>query len=498
MPVIYDDAPLEERVHDNLSKDFQHKAIESAQDAIDGKRMGLVEDDPDWTAKRYAAAAIKDKVLNNLDFYVRQFAENAQKRGCEVHFATTDDDAADIVERIMVEAEADTLIKAKSLLSEEVGVNQRLEARGMKAVETDCAEVILQDAGSPPSHIVVPALHFDRASIRDIFAETRGYEGSDDPEEITRFLRGNLRPQFLSAHVGMTGCNFGVASTGTMTLVTNEGNGRMACSFPETLIVLVGIERLVPDLASLDVMMQLLVPSAVGSKITSSFTLNSGPAGEREGDGPRTVHVIMVDNGRTKILGSSYRKALRCVHCGACMNTCPVYRHITGLGYGSIYPGPMGIVLTPLLVGYDNVGKLMNACTLCSACADVCPMKIPLNSLVLDHRNDMVDGGYTGSLEGFVFNTVSHFLGNRSLYGVLCGAGRAGTKVLGGSKGYLDGGVRVPVIKGWTGSRDLRAMPQTFRKQFAQHVPVPAEMSPQPIEGVSAATGEDDEGGEQR
>ena len=492
MPIIYDDAPLDERVHENLSKDFQHRAIESAQDAIDGKRQALVDEDPHWTEKRFAAAKVRSQVLNNLDYYVRQFATNAQNNGCEVHFARTDEEAADIVERIMVEAEQDTLIKAKSLLSEEVGVNQRLEARGMKAIETDCAEVILQDAGSPPSHIVVPALHFDRTSIRDIFAKTRGYEGSDDPEEITHFLRQNLRPQFLSAHVGMTGCNFGVASTGTMTLVTNEGNGRMACSFPETLIVMVGIDRLVPDLASLDVLMQLLVPSAVGSKITSSFTLNTRPAGAQEGDGPRTIHVVMVDNGRSSILGSSYRQAMRCIHCGACMNICPVYRHITGHGYGSIYPGPMGLVLTPLLVGYDKIGKLLNACSLCSACASVCPVKIPLNSYILNHRNDMVTEGHSSRAERIVFGAVSHFFGSRKLYGVLTSAGTPVMKLMAGRKGYLGEDFGVPVAKNWTASRDMTTLKKTFRKQFAEHTPVAAEIHPQPREGVEAAGGEEE------
>ena len=491
MPVIYDDAPLKERVHENLSKEFQHKAIEAAQDTIDGGRERLVSADAHWTEKRYAAAKIRDQVLDNLDYYVREFATNAAANGCEVHFAKTGDEAVGIVEDIMVAAEADTLVKAKSLLSEEVGVNPHLESCGMKVVETDCAEVILQDAGSPPSHIVVPALHFDRSSIRDIFAKTRGYAGTDDPAEMTRFLREQLRPQFLSAHVGMTGCNFGVASTGTMSLVTNEGNGRMTCSFPETLIVMVGIERLVPDLASLDVLMQLLVPSAVGSKITSSFTLNSGPAGPEEGDGPRHVHVIMVDNGRSKIVASGYRKALRCIHCGACMNTCPVYRHITGHGYGSIYPGPMGIVLTPLLVGYDNIGKLMNACTLCSACADVCPVKIPLNSLILQHRNDMVAAGYASGAESFVFNAASKFLGNRTLYGMLTGVGQPATKLLAGGKGHMgESETWVPVLKGWVQSRDMGVMQKPLRKQFATHEPVAAEITPQVNEAYTATEGE--------
>ena len=491
MPVIYDDKPLAERVHENLSDDFKHTAIENAQDTIDGGRSRLVAADECWEEKRRSAARIRERVLDNLDVYVRDFAVNAASNGCEVHFARTADDALAIVDGVMDGAGADTLIKAKSLLSEEVGVNPHLEARGMKVVETDCAEVILQDAGSPPSHIVVPALHFDRSSIRDIFARTRGYDGTDDPAEMTRFLRSELRGQFLSTSVGMVGCNFGVASTGAMSLVTNEGNGRMTASFPETLIVMVGIERLVPDLASLDVMMQLLVPSAVGSKITSSFTLNFGPAGADEADGPRHIHVILVDNGRSSVVGTPYRPALRCIHCGACMNTCPVYRHITGHGYGSIYPGPMGIVLTPLLVGYDDIGKTLDACTLCGACKDVCPVKIPLNSLILRHRNDFVASGHSSTAENFVFGAAGAFLGNRALYGVLTGAGRPVTGLLAGGKGHMGSSETwVPVLKGWTSSRDMGVMKRPFRKEFASHEPVAAETAVHVDEAYTATEGE--------
>lgn len=476
MPVIYDRAPLKDRVRENLAKDFQHEAIKSAQDEIGGKRDRLAAHTDTWQDMRTSAAAIRDHVLKNLDYYVRQFVHNAEARGSHVHFARTADDAVRVVEDVMRAAGQTECVKAKSLLTEEVGMNEYLESKGMHAIETDCAETILQDAKSAPSHIVVPALHFDRASIRDLFRETRGYTGTDNPEEITRFLRKDLRPVFLSAHVGVTGCNFGVASTGTVTLVTNEGNGRMVSTFPETLVVMVGIERLVPDLASLDVLSQLLVTSAVGGKLTSSFTLNNGPAAPGEADGPRTVHIIVVDNGRSAIVGTRYRAALRCIHCGACMNTCPVYRHITGHGYGSIYPGPIGVVMTPLLEGYEKVEKLPNACTLCGACADVCPVRIPLNTLILDHRNDMVDGGYTSKLERFVFNTAGKFLGNRSLYGLLTSAGRVGTKAMAGKKGRIgEGSTWIPVLKGWTESRDLDTMQKTFRSQFAHHVPTPED-----------------------
>lgn len=468
MPVIYDHAPLRDRVRANLAKEYQHKAIMAAQNTIMGKRDRLVAQNKHWEDIRTTATAIRERVLNDLDYYVREFAQNAQARGCQLHFARSDEAATDIALGIMQEVDATACVKAKSILTEEIGLNEKLAKHGIEAIETDCAEIILQAAGSPPSHIVVPALHFDRTSIRDLFRKTRGYEGSDDPEEITRFLRAFMRPSFLSAKVGVCGCNFGVADTGSVTLVTNEGNGRMVTTFPETLIVVMGIERIVPDLASLDAMMQLLVPSAVGSKITSSFTLNTGPRHEGEADGPRTVHVIMVDNGRSAILGSRYRDALRCIHCGACMNTCPVYRHITGHGYGSVYPGPIGVVMTPLLTGYEASEKLPNACTLCAACAEVCPMKIPLNNLILDHRNDMVDGGYVGAMEKFAFKTAGRFLGSRSLYGLMAGVGRAGTKVMGGSKGRMSAGTAwVPVLKGWTASRDLDHIQKTFRSQFA-------------------------------
>ncbi|OUO88904.1 iron-sulfur cluster-binding protein [Gordonibacter sp. An230] len=469
MPVIYDEAPFKERVKTNLAKEFQHGAIMSAQDVITGKRDALVEAEPGWHHLRSSAAAIRAHVLDNLDFYVRQFAENAERRGCRVHFARTADEAATIMEQVMRDAGAATCIKAKSLLTEEVGVNEHLEACGMRAIETDCAEVVLQTAGSAPSHIVVPALHFDRASIRDLFRERLGYEGEDDPEEITRFLRSFLRPRFLSERVGVAGCNFAVADSGTCTLVTNEGNGRMVSSFPETLVVFVGIERIVPDLASLDVMTRLLVTSAVGSKLTSSFTLNSGPRLEGEADGPKSVHVVLVDNGRSDILAGPYRDALRCIHCGACMNTCPVYRHITGHAYGSIYPGPIGVVMTPLLEGYERTKKLPNACTLCGACADMCPVRIPLNSLILQHRNNLVDGGYVQGGERIAFEAAGKLLGSRALYGMMAGVGRLGMKAMTGKSGRVgEASNWIPVLKGWTGSRDLDPMKKTFRSQFAE------------------------------
>ena len=363
------------------------------------------------------------------------------------------------------------------MVTEEVGLNDFLEEHGIHAIETDCAENILQTAGDKPSHIVVPALHFDRKHIRDLYRDKKGYTGSEDPEEITHFLRENLRKEFLEAKIGVTGCNFGVAETGSCTLVTNEGNGRMATTVPNTQIVFLGAERLVPNLKSLDTLLTLLVPSAVGSKITSSFSINTGTANADEADGPHSVHIIMVNNGRSTILKSEFAPMLRCIRCGACMNNCPVYRHITGHGYGSIYPGPMGVVLTPLLEGYDNTDKMAFACSLCGACDDACPVKIPLHELIHHHRLNIVAEGRPGAPEKAAFATAGKVLSNRKLYDLATGAGSKGMKIMGGSYGALGSSTSwIPVLRGWTGSRDFELLAEErFRDWFKRHSLTPYE-----------------------
>lgn len=469
--IIYDNAPLEERIHRSLSDTFKHHAIETAQDVITGKRDSLVAEVDNWEDFRDHAAAIRDHVLANLDYYVREFATNAEKNGAKVYFAPTDTDALDCILDIFEDLGAKSCVKSKSMMTEEIGLNKFLEKHGISAIETDCAEHIIQTAGNAPSHIVVPALHFDRTSIRDLYRERKGYTGSDDPEEITRFLRKILRPEFMNASVGVTGCNFGVAETGSCTLVSNEGNARMASSIPETQIVVMGTERIVPDLRSLDVMMKLLVRSAVGAKISGSFSINTGPRRKGEADGPKNVHIVIVNNGRTKILGSEFRPMLRCIRCGACMNSCPVYRHITGHGYGSIYPGPMGIVLTPLLVGYKEAGKLPYACSLCGSCADVCPVKIPLPALISQHRRNIVSLGYVSPAEKAVFSAAAATFSSRALYGMATAVAPSIMKALTGNTNQIDkSSTFIPVLNGWTASRNLDPMhQQKFRSWFAKH-----------------------------
>lgn len=471
MRIIYDDAPIADRIHRSLSDSFKHRAIETAQDVITGKRDALVAEVDNWEEFREHAAQIRDHVLANLDYYVREFATNAEANGAHVHFAPTDDDALECILDIFEEVGAKTCVKSKSMMTEEIGLNPFLEEHGIKPVETDCAEHIIQTAGNAPSHIVVPALHFDRTSIRDLYHEQKGYEGTNDPEEITRFLRKTLRPEFMNAPIGVTGCNFGVAETGSCTLVSNEGNARMASSIPETQIVVMGMERIVPDLRSLDVMMKLLVRSAVGAKISGSFSINTGCRREGEADGPKNVHIVMINNGRTKILESRFRPMLRCIRCGACMNSCPVYRHITGHGYGSIYPGPMGVVLTPLLIGYEKTATMPYACTLCGQCAEVCPVKIPLPMLISQHRRNVVNDGYVSPAEKAIFTAAAATFSSRKAYGLVTTAGAPAMKLISGVTNQLDrSDTWIPILNGWLSSRNLDTMSkQRFRDWFAQH-----------------------------
>lgn len=391
--ILYDKRGARERVTSELGLDFQRQAIAAAQDTIGSKRAAQVASVDAWEKYRQKAAGIRNQVLNNLDYYVGQFVERAREAGAEVSFAATAQQACDQAVGFMSAAGVELAVKGKSMVAEEVGLNAALEAAGVRVIETDAAEHMLQLSGEAPSHIVVPAIHNDRGSIQRLYRDKLGYPGSDDPQEILLFLRNLLRPEFLRAQAGITGCNFAIAETGTCTLVTNEGNGRMCASVPENQLVLVGVERILPDLRSLDVLMKLLVRSAVGAKITCGVTLNTGTRRPGEADGPARVRIILVDNGRTRALASAdFRPMLRCIRCGACMNACPVYRHITGHGYGSIYPGPMGVVLTPLLTGYEASGELSELCTQCGACTNVCPVMIPLADSILRHRVRRFEG----------------------------------------------------------------------------------------------------------
>ena len=424
-----------------------------------------------WQDMRLRAANIRSHVTQNLDYYVKLFAENAEANGCIMHYAPTGEDALWEALDIFENHGATKAVKSKSMMTEEVGLNETLEEAGIQIIETDCAENILQTAESKPSHIVVPALHFNRDAIAEIYREKRGYDGTSVPEEITHFLRKILRDEFLDAHVGIRGCNFAVAETGSVTLVTNEGNGRMVDTFPPVQIVFVGIDRIVPDLESLDTMAALLARSAVGSKMTAYFSLDSGPRREGEVDGPEEVHIILMDNGRSGLLNTEYEDMLRCMRCGACLNICPVYRHITGHGYGSIYPGPMGIVLTAGLVGYDQIDTMAFACSLCGACTEHCPVSIPIHDLIRQHRINIVDQHKNHAVEVPIFKALALMWSNVPLYKFAMTAGRPVMKALANGEDALgENSMWIPVVKGWTSTRDFDVLSEErFRTWFKKH-----------------------------
>lgn len=293
---------------------------------------------------------------------------------------------------MIVDKKAKKIVKSKSMVTEEINLNASLEAIGLDVVETDLGEYILQvDDHDPPSHIVAPALHKNKEQIRDVFKEKLAYTQTEKPEELTAHVRGILRKDFLSADVGITGCNFAIAETGSIGLVTNEGNADLVTALPKTQITVMGMERLVPTFDEFEVLVSLLTRSAVGQRLTSYITALTGPRDEGDVDGPEEFHLVIVDNGRSSILGTEFQSVLQCIRCAACINVCPVYRQVGGHSYGSIYPGPIGAVLSPLLGGYDDFKELPYASTLCAACTDACPVKIPLHDLLRKHREVIVE-----------------------------------------------------------------------------------------------------------
>ncbi|MEH7235036.1 LutB/LldF family L-lactate oxidation iron-sulfur protein [Bacillus sp. JJ1562] len=382
-----------ERVDNGIQDDFMRSAVASAQDGMSLKRRAATTEDlADWEAWRNHGEEIRQHVLEYLDYYLEQLSENVTKRGGHVFFAQTKEEANEYIRSVVQKKDAKKIVKSKSMVTEEISLNAMLEEQGCEVVETDLGEYILQlDEHDPPSHIVAPALHKNREQIREVFEKKLGYMKSSNPEELAYQSRVTLREKFLEADIGITGCNFAVAETGSFCLVTNEGNGDLVTALPKTQITVMGMERLVPTFEEMEVLVSMLTRNAVGQKLTSYITVLTGPREELDVDGPEEFHLVIVDNGRSNILGGEFQSVLQCIRCAACINVCPVYRHIGGHSYGSIYPGPIGAVLTPLLGGYDEYKELPYASTLCGACTEVCPVKIPLHNLLHKHREVIVE-----------------------------------------------------------------------------------------------------------
>ncbi len=461
MSIKTSDLSLKERLDKELGDSFMRTSIANAQDLLNKKRNDVFAELGNYEQWRELAGSIRHHVLENLDYYLDLFAENASKNGADVIFTRTAEEATGAALKILQAKGVRKAVKSKSMVTEEVGLNEVLEQAGIEVIETDLGEYILQtDDHDKPSHIVIPALHKNRDRIREVFARKKGYTGDNVPENITRFVRGLIRKEFLEADVGITGCNFAVAETGTVTLVTNEGNGRFVTTAPKTQIVFMGMERIVPTFAELDIMFSMLVRSAVGAKLTSYLSLITGPRGKDDCDGPEELHIIIVDNGRSRVLESKFREVLRCIRCGTCMLECPAYRHISGHGYGTLYPGPLGLALVPVLAGYKDYSDVTKICSLCSACNDVCPVKIPLYDFIYEHRRIIAEEEKLVSQpEPFIMGLYGRVIGSSGLYDF-------DSRMAGFSK-FLP---RIGPLKEWTRERELPDISgKRFRDWFKEH-----------------------------
>ena len=386
------DEQFKDRVAHNLNDTFMRGAVSAAQARFQTRRQAQVDELGNWEEWRAHGEEIRKHVLENLDAYLYELSENVVKRGGHVFFAQTAEEASEYVKNIAIQKQAKKVVKAKSMVTEEIHLNAALEDAGCEVIETDLGEYILQlNDHEPPSHIIVPPLHKNRHQIREIFANKIGYDKTEQPEEMALYVREKLRQEYLTADIGITGCNFAIAESGTVTLVTNEGNADLVTALPKTQIAVMGMERIVPTFEEMEVLVSLLTRSAVGQKLTSYITMLTGVKGADETDGAEEFHLVIVDNGRSKILGTEFQSVLQCIRCAACVNACPVYRHVGGHSYGSIYSGPIGAVLTPLLGGYDDFKELPYASTLCGACTEACPVKIPLHDLLHKHRQKIVE-----------------------------------------------------------------------------------------------------------
>jgi len=414
---------------------------------------------------RDAAAGIRRRVVGNLDGWLERFEAEASRRGTVVLWAERSEDVCAHVLEICRRHDVKKAIKSKSMLSEEAGLNEALEAAGVQPVETDLGEYIIQMAKEPPSHIIAPAIHKSKEDVAELFAAQHGRPRLEDIGQLTREARLMLREHFLSADLGISGANFLVAETGSVALVTNEGNGRMVTTLPRVHVAITGIEKVIPTLEDLSTLNRVLPRSATGQEISNYFSILTGPKALQDPDGPEHMYVILVDAGRTGLLGDAMESMLSCIRCGACMNHCPVYRTVGGHAYGWVYPGPMGSVLTPAYVGLENALDLPQAATLCGACEAVCPVRIPLPELLRGLREQQTERGLRPWTERAGLRFWAWAARRPAVYALLSKIGVRLLRTMGGARGRI---ARLPFVAGWSLMRDMPAPEgRTFRELYA-------------------------------
>jgi len=368
-------------------------AVQQATNRFVGGRAARVAELPQWEQLRQIASDIRQHTIENMDVYLTRLEEKVKAAGGNVHWAQTAEEANRIVLQIAREHHVKTTVKSKSMATEEIGLNHFLKDAGIEAIETDLGEYIIQLAGTGPSHIIVPAVHLKKEEIAQLFSEKLDINAPTDPIELARIAREILREKFLNAEMGISGGNFLVAETGTLVMVTNEGNGRMCTTMPDLHVAVVGIDKVIPDWESLTVFLKLLARSATGQKLSTYTQFITGPRRAEGEFGPKEFHLVLLDNGRSNILKDRVgRDVLKCIRCGACANVCPVYKNVGGFAYGSFISGPIGAILTPQMLGTQTARELPFASTLCGACADVCPVKIPIPTILLHLRRRVAQG----------------------------------------------------------------------------------------------------------
>jgi L-lactate dehydrogenase complex protein LldF len=449
-----------------LADEQLQKALGNVRGGFIDKRRKAIDALPEFEQLRDSARDIKDHTLAHLDLYLEAYEAKVVESGGKVHWAETAEDARRIVLDICWSVHARSVTKGKSMITEEIGLNDFLEKNGIRPVETDLGEYIIQLRNEHPSHIIAPAVHLNKEQVEADFRRVHSHlaiaRDLSEPEALLNEARMVLRKEYFLADVGITGANFLVAETGTSMIVTNEGNGDMTQILPRIHIVVASIEKIVPTLEDAAQILRVLARSATGQEMSVYTTLSTGPRRPGDPDGPEEYHVVLLDNGRSAMLGTEFQDMLRCIRCGACMNHCPVYHAVGGHAYGWVYPGPMGAVLTPSLVGVEKGGQLPNASTFCGRCESVCPMKIPLPKMMRHWREREFERGLNPATQRYGLKLWAYFAKRPALY-------RRVTSIAIPLLGLLGGRTRrfrrLPLAGGWTKYRDL---PAPERRTFMQ------------------------------
>lgn len=453
---------------EQLANETLRAALTKSKGHFTDSRAIAAENLPEFENLRDQARDIKDHTIENLDFYLEAYEAKVKESGGHVHWARTAEDARKIVLEICKSVDAKAVNKGKSMISEECAINEMLEENGIRAVETDLGEYIIQLRGETPSHIIAPAVHLTKGQVEESFRANHTHLDPDrileEPPTLLDEARTILRQKYFEAEVGMTGANLLVAETGSSIIVTNEGNGDLSQLIPKVHIVLASIEKIVPTLEDAATILRVLARSATGQEFSSYTTVSTGPKRVEDPDGPEEYHVILLDNGRTDMIGTEFQEMLRCIRCGACMNHCPVYQSVGGHAYGWVYPGPMGSVLSPGLLGVDEAGHLPNASTFCGRCEEVCPVRIPLPKLMRNWREQEFEKHLSPGAMRVGLGLWAFFARRPRLYQLATGIQMRLLARAGRARGRLSS---VPLAKGWTWHRDLPAPEgRTFQSRW--------------------------------